>query len=155
MKMVNDFFTEFRHKMTMSGPTDIMMPMAAKDSLYTRLGGTPAIAAVVDEFVNRLAMDPTIMGNKNVVKSLTGGKVTGAGIKFLVVEQLIVASGGPAKYSGRDMATAHKGLFVTEDEWNVSAKILKSVLDDFKVPEKEQGEVFGAIVASKKDIVGK
>ncbi|MBS1723828.1 MAG: hypothetical protein JSS66_12850 [Armatimonadetes bacterium] len=154
-KMVGEFFMTFRKQMKMDGPTDFMMPMAPKESLYSRLGGAPAIAAVVDEFVNRLAGDPVVTGNKNVVKSLSSGKVTAAGIKFLVVEQLVMASGGPAKYSGRDMATAHKGLMITEDEWTATAKILKNVLDDFKVPEKEQGEIFGAIGGTKKDIVGK
>lgn len=154
-KMIGEFFMSFRKQMMMDGPTEVMMPMAPKESLYTRLGGAVAISAVVDEFVNRLAGDPTVTGNKNVAKSLTSGKVSAAGIKFLVVEQLIMASGGPAKYSGRDMATSHKGLMVTEDEWMASAKILKSVLDDFKVPEKEQSEVFSAITATKKDIVGR
>lgn len=154
-KRVGEFFMDFRRQMTMDGTMEVMMPMADKSSLYTRLGGTPAIAAVVDEFVNRLATDPTVTGNKNVVKSLSMGKVSGAGIKYLVTEQLVLASGGPAKYSGRDMASSHKGLMITEGEWEQSAKILKSVLDDFKVPAKEQGEVFAAIVATKKDIVGK
>lgn len=128
--------------------------MNSNKTLYARLGGAPAIAAVVDDFVNRLASSTAVTGNPNVVKSITGGKVTAAGIKYLVTEQLIYASGGPAKYTGRTMAESHKGLQITEDEWNVSAKILKDTLDAFKVPEKEQGEIFSIIVKSKGDIVG-
>lgn len=154
-KDVDMFFTSFHNMVAMKGSTDVTMPMADKETLYMRLGGTPAIAAVVDEFVNRLAMDETTLGNKNVVKSLTSGKVTPAGIKFLVVQQIVMASGGPAKYSGRDMASAHKGLMITEAEWEASAKVFKAVLDDFKVPAREQGELFSAITASKKDIVGR
>jgi len=154
-KRVGEFFGGFRKQMTMEGTVSFTMPMAGSETLFTRLGGTQAISAVVDEFVNRLATDPVVMGNKNVVKSLTNGHATGAGIKYLVTEQLVMASGGPAKYSGRDMATSHKGLMITEGEWTSSAKILKAVLDDFKVPAKEQGEVFAAITSTKKDIVGK
>ena len=133
------------------------MPEMFKDSksLYARLGGFAGIATVVDEFINRLAGDPMVAGNPHVAKSLTSGKITAAGLKFLVTEQLVAAAGGPWKYTGRNMAEAHKGLMVTEKEWDVSAKILKEVLDKYHVPAREQGEVFAAITATKKDIVDK
>lgn len=155
-KEVGEFFVWFRKEMKKpSMGSKVELSMGAEGSLYQRLGGGGAIAAVVDEFVNRLAMDPTIGGNKNVVKSLTSGRVSDAGLKYLVTEQLIMAAGGPATYSGRDMAKSHKGLMITEAEWEAGAKILKSVLDDFKVPAKEQGEIFSVISGTKKDIVGR
>lgn len=155
-KMIGDFFAQFRHEMMMPSKgmmREMMMP--GKDTLYMRLGGAPAIAAVCDTFVNRLAGNSVVTGNKNVVKSLTSGRVTDAGIKYLLIEQLVMATGGPASYSGRDMATAHKGLGITENEWAAAAGILKQVLDDFHVPAREQGEIFAAIGGTKKDIVGK
>lgn len=126
-----------------------------KTTLYARLGGIVPISLVVDEFINMLATDMTIGANPNVMKSLTSGKVTGAGLKYLVTEQLGQASGGPWKYSGKTMADSHKGLMITEKEWESGAKILKMVLDKFKVPAKEQGEIFAAISGTKGDIVGK
>lgn len=124
------------------------------DSLYARLGGVTAISAVVDAFVNQLATDPTIVRNPHVAKSLMEGKVSAAGLKYLVTEQLSEAAGGPYKYSGRSMVESHKGLMISEKEWEAGAGILKRVLDMFKVPAKEQGEIFAAISATRRDIVG-
>jgi hemoglobin len=52
------------------------------------------------------------------------------------------------------MKTAHTGLNITEEDWNSSVKLLTATLDKFKVPEKEKGEVLGAISGLKADIVG-
>src|SRR5207245_6667871 len=70
-------------------------------SLYERLGGKPAITAVVDDFVGRVAADNRINGkfaNANIPR-----------LKMLLVEQICQASGGPCTYAGRDMKTAHAG----------------------------------------------
>ncbi|MBS1725605.1 MAG: group 1 truncated hemoglobin [Armatimonadetes bacterium] len=124
-------------------------------SLYARLGGIVPISMVVNDFIDQLATDPVQLGNKNVVKSLTSGKVTAAGLKYLVTEQLAMAAGGPFKYTGKSMKESHKDLAITEKEWQSAAAILKKVLDGYKVPAKEQGEIFAAISASHNDIVKK
>lgn len=142
-------------QMGVKGNLPMAEPFEKMESLYARLGGIMAISAVVDDFVNRLATDKTVLANANVVKSLTSGKVSGAGLKFLVTEQLAAASGGPWKYSGRSMADSHKGLMISEKEWEATAKLLKMSLDKFIVPMKEQNEVFAAIAATHGDIVGK
>lgn len=85
-------------------------------SLYARLGGIAPISMVVDDFVNGLATDKTQLANPHVVKSLTSGKITGAGLKYLVTEQLSMASGGPFKYSGKTMKDSHKDLMITEKQ---------------------------------------
>lgn len=125
-----------------------------KDSLYARLGGIVPITLVINDFIDMLAADPVQLGNPNVVKSLTAGHVTAQGLKYLVSEQIAQAAGGPFKYSGRSMKESHKGLMISDKEWDSAAGILKSVLDKYHVPAKEQGEVFGAISATKGDIVG-
>jgi hemoglobin len=133
--------------------------MAAKEmfkdqtSLYARLGGIAPITMVVDDFVNMLATDKTQLENPNVVKSLTSGKITGAGLKYLVTEQLAMASGGPFKYTGKTMKESHKDLMINEKQWESAAGILKSVLDKYMVPAKEQGEVFTVISSTHGDIV--
>lgn len=138
---------------------EAMTPMQEKfadsGSLYARLGGIVPISMVVNDFVDMLATDKTVMANKNVVKSLTSGKVTAAGIKYLVTEQLAMASGGPFKYTGRSMKESHKDLMISEKEWESSAGLLKKVLDMYKVPAKEQGEIFTVIASTHGDIVKK
>jgi len=80
--------------------------LAQEKSLYDRLGGKDAIKAVVDEFVTRVAADTRI--NKKFAKSNIDR------VKFELVEQICMATGGPCKYTGLDMKTAHKNLGVTE-----------------------------------------
>jgi hemoglobin len=76
-------------------------------------------------------------------------------IRQLVVDQLCAATGGPCLYIGRDMKTAHKGLGITEEDWNIAVKHLLATLTKFKVPENLQKEVAGAISGLKADIVEK
>lgn len=66
-----------------------------------------------------------------------------------------MATGGPCKYTGRDMETAHTGLNITEEDWNISVKALTDTLNKFKVPAREQGEVINAIAGLKSKIVGR
>ncbi len=147
----------FEMKMKMAKPMapPTMEMFKDKSTLYARLGGLAPISIVVNDFVDMLATDPIITGNKQVVNSIVTGKITPAGLKYLVTEQLVMASGGPMKYTGRTMADSHKGLMVTEKEWESGAMILKKVLDKYHVPEKEQGEIFQVISSTHNDIVGK
>lgn len=120
------------------------------DSLYKRLGGYDALAAVTDDFIVRLATDP------KVGRFFTGlSDNSKARVRQLVVDQLCAATGGPCVYIGRDMKTAHKGLGITEEDWNISVKHLVATLTKFKVPEKEQKEVAAALTTLKADIVEK
>ena len=119
-------------------------------SLYQRLGGYDALAAVTDDFVGRLATDPQLK------RFFAGHNKEGlTRIRQHVVDFLCNATGGPCAYTGQDMKTAHTGLGITEDDWNASVKHLVATLDKFKVPEKEKNEVLGAISGLKGDIVGR
>ncbi len=118
-------------------------------TLYKRLGGYDALAAVTDDFIGRLASDPKL-SRFFVTHNEEGLKR----IRQHVVDFLCVSTGGPCVYTGQDMKTAHTGLKITEDEWNASMKHLVETLDKFKVPEKEKGEVLAAIAGLKGDIVG-
>lgn len=129
-------------------------PLEDKTSLYARLGGIVPITMVIDTFVNKLATDPVIGANPHVAKSLSTGKVTAAGLKFLLEQQVAQAAGGPFKYTGRTMKEAHQGLMISEQEWESGAKILMSVLDMYKVPEKEQGELMKVVASLHNDVVG-
>lgn len=118
--------------------------------LYQRLGGYDAIAAVVDDFIGRLATDPKL-GKFFAGHSQDSIKK----IRQHIVDQLCNATGGPCYYTGRDMKTSHAGLGITEDDWNISVTHLVATLDKFKVPQQEKDEVIGAIASLKDQIVEK
>jgi hemoglobin len=122
------------------------MTMQKEASLYERLGGKPAITAVVDDFIGNVASDSRI-----------NGRFAGANIprlKALLVEQICAASGGPCTYTGRDMLSAHRGMNIGEGEFNALVGDLVKSLDKFRVPEKEKGELLSALGGMKSDIVG-
>jgi hemoglobin len=123
------------------------------DSLYARLGGIMSIAAVVDDFVDRIVMDKTINSNPHTVAAVTSGKISGAGLKYLFTELLAQTAGGPYMYSGRSMKDAHKDLMISQEEWDSAGVLFKQTLDKFKVGEREQKELFSAIAATHGDIV--
>lgn len=121
-----------------------------KKSLYQRLGGYDALAAVTDEFIGRLATD------KQLSRFVAGHSEDSLRkLRQHVVEQLCAATGGPCVYMGRDMKTAHKGMGITEADWQLAVGHLTATLDKFKVPEQEKGEVLAAVGSLKKDIVEK
>lgn len=123
---------------------------AAPKTLYQRLGGYDAIAAVTDDFIGRMAADKQL-GRFFVGHSEDSLKR----IRQLVVDQLCAATGGPCVYIGRDMKSAHKGMGISKAEWNTAAGHLVATLDKFKVPEAEKKEVLAAITSLEKDIVEK
>lgn len=120
------------------------------DSLYKRLGGYDSLAKVTDDFIMRLATDKTL--GRFFVGASDNSKMR---IRQLVLDQLCAATGGPCMYIGRDMKTAHKGLGITEEDWNIAVKHLLATLTKFKVKEKEQKEVAAALTTLKADIVEK
>jgi hemoglobin len=81
-------------------------------SLYERLGGVYAIAAVVDDFIDRIMDDPRLNANPRVNEA--HHRVSRAGFKYLVTEQVGEATGGPQRYTGRSMYDSHVHLDNTE-----------------------------------------
>jgi hemoglobin len=121
-----------------------------KKSLYARLGGYDAIAAVVDDFIGRLVAD------KRFSKFFVGHSEDSLKkIRMHVIDQLCAAAGGPCIYIGRDMRTTHHGLGITSDDWDASAKHLVESLDKFNVPKAEKDELLAFVGTLKKDIVDK
>src|SRR3989454_3172839 len=121
-----------------------------KKSLYARLGGYDAIAAVVDDFIGRLATD------KRFERFFAGfSDDSKKRLRQHILDQFCVAAGGPCVYMGRDMKTTHKGLGITDADWDVAAKHLVASLDKYKVPQTEKDELLAFVVAQKKDIVEK
>src|SRR5207249_779806 len=121
-----------------------------KKSLYARLGGYDAIALVVDDFITRLATD------KRFEKFFTGfSDDSKKRLRQHILDQFCAAAGGPCVYTGREMRTSHKGLGITEADWDAAAKHLVDALDKYRVPEAEKNELLAFVVTQKKDIVEK
>lgn len=122
----------------------------AAPSLYKRLGGYDAIAAVSDDFIQRLASD------KRLGRFVQGLSVDSQKrLRQHLVDFLCEKTGGPCLYLGRDMKTSHTGLRISEDDWKVGAEALVATLDKFKVPQKEKDEVVALVVSLHDDIVGR
>lgn len=127
------------------------MTTAGQPSLYERLGGIYAIAAVVDDFVERIMVDPRL--NANPLVDEAHHKVPKAGFKYLVTEMVGWATGGPQKYTGKSMRESHEHLKITAGEWDAFMEDFRTTLDKFQVPAAEQGELFAIVESTYADIV--
>lgn len=133
-----------------TGHTNRVMAQGGEKSLYERVGGYNALAAVVDDFIGRLVSD------KRFEKFFAGFSTDSKKrIRQHILDQFCAATGGPCIYMGRDMKTTHGGIGITEADWDAAAKHLAASLDKFKVPEKEKGELLAFVTSLKKDIVEK
>jgi hemoglobin len=123
----------------------------AKDkTLYQNLGGRKAIVAVVDEFVARVAADKRI--NAFFAATAADAKRL-AGFKGKLVDQICQASGGPCKYTGKDMKSAHRGMGVSGADFGALVEDLVGALDKFNVAEKDKAALLGVLGPMQSDIV--
>ena len=128
----------------------------AGDTLWHRLGGETAVRAVVHDFVGRGAANPKVnFTRKGHPNEWEVTEQSVARLEQRLVEFIGMATGGPQKYTGRDMATSHAGMRITNAEFDALAGDLKATLDEFKVPQKEQDELLQIVGGTRKDIVGK
>lgn len=120
-------------------------------SLYDRLGGVYSIATVIDDFIDRIMVDPRLNANPRVDEA--HHRVPPSGFKYLVTEMLCWAAGGPQRYTGRSMAESHRHLLITAEEWQAFMDDLQQTLDNFEVPAAEQTEVKAIVESTRSDIV--
>jgi hemoglobin len=130
---------------TGAAPAPAAAPNRAGRSLYDRLGGKPAIAAVTGELIDRIAADARI---KYRFLNTDLGK-----LKALLVDFVCAATGGPCKYTGQDMETSHAGMELVDDEFTALVEDLAGALDKFKVPAREKSELLGALAPLQPAIV--
>jgi hemoglobin len=138
-----------------------------KKSLYDRLAGDSGIAAITDDFVTRAMADPRVNWDRKDVKqggfsihhdrsvtwTPTPQKVQA--MKVHISQFLAVATGGPAKYEGREMKDVHAGLHISNAEFDAAAGDLKATLDKLRVPVKEQKELLAIIESTRPEVVEK
>ena len=127
------------------------MSSATKPTLYERLGGVYSIAAVVDDFIDRVMTNPILNANRAVDEA--HHRVSAAGFKYYVTEMVCSATGGPQNYTGRSMLESHRHLKITESEWDAFCKDFDDTMAKFNVPEAEHKELFAIVESTKGDIV--
>jgi len=135
----------------LNAPAMAQQAAPAKPSLYERLGGLKGISLVVDDFIDRLVSNKTL--NKN--PAINAGRKSSPApyLKVQVSQLMCEATGGPCKYTGKDMKSSHAHLNISDKEWDVMVEEFKKSLNKFKVPEAEQDELFDIIGKTKADIV--
>ena len=119
-----------------------------KKTLYERLGGYEAIAAVANDLLPRLRADAQLgrfwahRGEDGITRE-----------KQLLIDFLCASAGGPMYYRGRDMVLTHRGMRISESDWNVFLGHAAAALAKFKVPEAEQRDFAAFVQSLRKDIV--
>src|SRR5260370_3147317 len=104
--------------------------------LYDRLGGIYNIATVVDDFIDRIMVDPRLNAKTHVDEA--HHRVSPPGFKYFVTEMVCWATGGPQHYSGRSMGDSHRHLMITPQEWLAFMDDLQQTLNKFNVLKAER-----------------
>jgi len=118
-------------------------------TLYKRLGGREGISIVVGDFVTNMAADSRVNAR---FKDMKGPEIEK--LKSNLADHICDATGGPCSYLGRDMKTAHKGMKISEAEWNATVENLVNALDKNNVGARSKSELLGALAPMKAEIVG-
>lgn len=123
-------------------------------TLYDRVGGIFAIAAVVDRFSDAIIVNPKLNQNPALVEWNQSESATRLpGLKFMRTLWVASLAGGPFSYTGLPLPTAHKRFSLTEEEFNeVGAEIVRA-LDFYGVPEGEKNELVSAYMKSRPQVV--
>ncbi len=117
-------------------------------TLYNRLGGYEAIAAVVDALMVQIKDDDKLRrfydhrGSDGIARE-----------QQLLIDFLCASTGGPMVYTGRDMKSLHVGMRLDEEDWKRAMNYVSETLDNFEVPEQEKSEVMSFHENLKLDIV--
>ena len=134
---------------------------AAPRTLYDRLGGEDGIAKIVDEMTKRVIADPRVNFERRDVREGWFGKYEPwnpskenvARFKRHMVEFISLAAGGPTKYTGRELGALHKGMGITNAEFDAMVGDIKVSMDRLGINQREQRDVLAIIETTRKQIV--
>ena len=137
-------------------------PILSEKTLYERLGGVFAIAAVIDHFSDAVVQNPRVgKTSKNAALKEWHTKNLGRlpGLKFMRTLWVCAAAGGPFPYTptkagktNLGLEEAHRDLKISPDEFDEVAAELGRSLDFAKVPQREKEEVLTALAAHKNEV---
>jgi hemoglobin len=129
------------------GTVSVMRGAASDADLYVAFGEKAGLAALMDDFVDRLVLDPRTKpffeqaDLDNLKKQLT--------------DQLCALSGGPCQYGGKDMKAAHEGMGVRSSNFNALVEVLQQSMDARKIPFTVQNRMLALLAPMHRDIITK
>ena len=124
------------------------MTEPSANTLYSRLGGYDAIAAVAGNLLPRLIDDEQLgrfwqhRGDDGIQRE-----------KQLLIDFLCDSAGGPVYYTGRDMQTSHRGMRISEADWQCFIGHVNDTLVHFGLTEQDRDDVLTFIESTKSEIV--
>lgn len=120
---------------------------AQDDALYQGLGAKPGIKKIVDTLL------PLVLADARIKDSFTD--IDMANLSLRLQEQFCVLGGGPCKYKGKDMATMHEGLNITNAQFNALAEDLQEAMERNGVPANVQNKLVARLAPMQRVIVTK
>ncbi len=118
---------------------------AAPAGLYQALGEKAGIDRLVDDFVNRAVKDPRIGAHFKDTKP--------AALKESLADQFCQLSGGPCKYEGADMKSAHADMQINKGHFHALVEVLQSAMDAQGIPFSQQNRLLALLAPMHRDII--
>jgi hemoglobin len=117
-------------------------------TLWDRLKGEEGVSKIVEEFMDKAGSDPKVDFDR-------GGKykIKPDELKKQMIDWFSQQTGGPFKYTGKNMKEVHKGMGITNEQFTAAKDDLKAVLTENKVAAPDVAAILNAVEATRKDIV--
>ena len=121
----------------------------APKSLFERLNGKEGIDKLVDSLVQNVSADGKL---KKSFSKIKGDKLDN--FKKSLSEQICEISGGPCKYAGKDMKSAHDNISINDGQWDAFVQDFSAAMDENKIEENDKNELMALFAPLRSDIVG-
>jgi hemoglobin len=129
-------------------------PPADERTLYDRIGGEATIVAIVDDLMARAAADPKVNFTRTgTTRPWQATPDNLARLRTRLIQFLGTATGGPHRYEGEDMRTAHRGMSITRGEFDAFVADVRASLETVGVKEKERKELLAIIESARGTVV--
>lgn len=125
--------------------TTLCLACASQPSVYQRLGGTPIITQIADNFIEQISYDETIF--------TYFAESDAQRFRDKFIEHLCVHTGGPCTYTGDDMVRVHQGMNITEADFNRVVQLLVNAMEKAGVPFPLQNEVLAVLAPMRSEII--
>ena len=126
---------------------------AGEQTLYDRLGGSTAIYAITDQFINRAIADPRVnFQREGLAHPHPLNDDARAHVKLYWAQYLDLLAEGTQVYEGRNLAEVHQGMDISEGEWLALLDDLKLTLEQFRIPSELEKDLLTR-VASTHDVI--
>lgn len=131
----------------MSGATSFAQTASAGDALYQELGGKAGIGKIVEDFL------PIVLADARIKESFKDADLER--LASLLAEQFCDLSGGPCKYSGKDMKSAHEDMNITNAQFNALAEDLQLAMEKNNISSRAQNKLIAKLAPMQRTVVTK